>query len=97
MGPVVAPASPARPSFARRRARRLAEPTVLALPVVILILALFRSKGLISDLPIWELVLLLVGGYLASTFIYELWGEQAVGWRLGLQVGIELGVITVVI
>ena len=87
-----------RPSgdfLSRLRARAL-DPVNLAVPLVIPIICLVRSSGLISDVPYWVIVVLLLGAQGVNTLFAALMAEATTGWRLWARVGMELGVIAVV-
>jgi diguanylate cyclase (GGDEF)-like protein/PAS domain S-box-containing protein len=77
--------------------QRLKDPTVLAVPTVVALLWLLRSRGLIVNLPLWVLVLLLAGSSVLTAAANEMWAEGSVGWRLSMRVGVELAAITVII
>jgi len=91
-------AGPVAPDFVGRLVRRFLDPTILAVPIVIVVFAFFRSKHLIADLPIWAIAVLLVGCYALSVLEAALWPVEAItGWRLQFRVGGELAAITIVI
>jgi diguanylate cyclase (GGDEF)-like protein/PAS domain S-box-containing protein len=76
---------------------RLADPTVVAVPIAVLLLWLLRSHHLIANVPLWGLVLLLGGASVLAAVSNEVWPENLTGWRLYMRVGIELSAITVII
>jgi diguanylate cyclase (GGDEF)-like protein/PAS domain S-box-containing protein len=91
-------ATAAVPGFPRRLGRRLLDPTILAVPIVVVVFSLFRSKHLIADLPIWGIALLVGGCYLLTVLEPALWpGPTVTGWRLQFRVGTVLAAITIVI
>jgi diguanylate cyclase (GGDEF)-like protein/PAS domain S-box-containing protein len=86
------------PGFPRRLGRRLLDPTILSVPIVVVVFSLFRSKHLIADLPIWAIALLVAGCYLLTVMEAALWPDPTVtGWRLQFRVGTVLAAITIVI
>jgi len=86
------------PGFWVRLGQRFLDPTILAVPIVVAVFALFRAKHLIADLPIWAIALMLVGCYVLTLLEAALWpGDVITGWRLQFRVGTVLAAITVVI
>jgi len=86
------------PGFPRRLGRRLLDPTTLAVPGVVVIFSLFRSRHLIADIPLWVIAILVAGSYVLTLLQASLWPELVVtGWRLYFRVGTLLGAITIVI
>ena len=86
------------PGFRRRLVVRFLDPTVFAVPLVIAVFVVFRSKHLIANLPIWAIALMLAGCYVLTVLEAALWpGDVITGWRLQFRVGAELAAITVVI
>ncbi len=89
---------PVVPGFPRRLGRRLLDPTILAVPIVVVVFTLFRSKHFIADLPVGVIALLVGGCYLLTVLEAALWPEPSVaGWRLQFRVGTVLAAITIVI
>jgi diguanylate cyclase (GGDEF)-like protein/PAS domain S-box-containing protein len=87
------------PGFAARLLRRLLDPTSLAVPIVVVVFWLFRSKHLIADLPLWAIAVLVGGSYLLTVLESTVWPAQDVvtGWRLEFRVGAQLAGIAIVI
>ncbi|HXQ62396.1 MAG TPA: EAL domain-containing protein [Acidimicrobiales bacterium] len=86
------------PTFLARLGRRLLDPTILSVPIVVLVFSLFRSKHLIADLPVWVIALLVGGCYLLTVLEASLRPQSVItGWRLKFRVGTVLGAITIVI
>lgn len=83
--------------FSTRLSRRLVDPTMVAVPVVIVAFVILRSHHLIADLPVWAIVVLLVGAYVLSATATALWPPGATDWRVGLSMATELVVIGCVI
>jgi diguanylate cyclase (GGDEF)-like protein/PAS domain S-box-containing protein len=91
-------ASQVAPGFPGRLVERFLDPTIFAVPIVIGVFVLFRSKHLIAALPVWAIALLLVGCYVLSVLEAALWPVELInGWRLQFRVGAELASITIVI
>jgi diguanylate cyclase (GGDEF)-like protein/PAS domain S-box-containing protein len=76
---------------------RLVDPTVLAVPVVVAMFWLLRSRHLIANVPLWALALLVGGSSVLAAVANELWPEDPAGWRLYMRIGVELTGITVII
>lgn len=86
------------PGFLVRLGHRFLDPTILAVPIVVVVFSVFRSKHLIADVPIWAITVMLVGCYLLVQLESALWtGDGITGWRLQFRVGTVLAAITVVI
>jgi diguanylate cyclase (GGDEF)-like protein/PAS domain S-box-containing protein len=86
------------PGFLRRLGRRLLDPTVVAVPIVVVVFFLFRSWRLIADLPLWSIALLVGGCYFLTVLEAVLWPQAVItGWRLQFRVGTVLAAITIVI
>ena len=92
------PAVEVTPGFVTRLGRRLLDPTSLAVPIVVVVFAFFRSKHLIADLPLWAIAVLVVGCYLLTMLEAVLWPRTVIdGWRLYFRVGTGLAAVTLVI
>ena len=88
---------PAERSFATRVLGRLIDPTLVAVPIAVGLLWLLRDDGLISDVPLWTLVLLLAASAFFTALTNELWPDTPAGWRLYLRVTVELTGIALII
>jgi diguanylate cyclase (GGDEF)-like protein/PAS domain S-box-containing protein len=75
----------------------LVDPVIFAVPIVVALFWLLRSHGLIVDVPVWVLVLLLVGASVLAAVATEVWPGTPSGWRLYMRVGLELAGISVII
>lgn len=84
-------------NFFGRLRQRLLDPTILAVPIVVVVFWEFRSHGLIANLSVWRITLLMVSAYLLSALAGALWPGRMRGWRLYVRVGSELAAITLVI
>jgi len=81
-----------------RAVRRLFDPTIAAVPIVVVAFALLRSAHLVADLPVWGLAVLVSGAYLISGSVASLWPQKTItGWQMHVCVATQIGVITVVI
>ncbi len=86
------------PGFPRRLGRRLLDPTILSVPIVVVVFTLFRSKHFIADLPIWSIALLVGAAYFLTVLEAAMWPDPTVtGWRLHFRIGTVLAAITIVI
>ena len=75
----------------------MVDPTIIAVPIAVVLLWVLRSHHLIADLPIWVLVVLVAGASILTAVANEAWPENLTGWRLYMRVGAELTGITIVI
>ncbi|MGZ4804146.1 MAG: EAL domain-containing protein [Acidimicrobiia bacterium] len=83
----------------RFRARvwsRLADPAGLAVLVVAPVFWAARELGFVAAVPVWFLVGLLVVAWLLSSIATVMWPDIMFGWRLWVRVGVQLGVIALV-
>jgi signal transduction histidine kinase len=87
--------SPAVPRFLRVAAR------VSTQPIVVLITAAafvgLYAAGLVGDLPLWGLILLLVGASVASGLATKRWGAATGGYELHARIGVRMAATTAVI
>ena len=86
------------PGFFSRLWRRLQDPTILAVPIVVVVFSLLRWKHLIANVPLWAIAVTICGSYFLTVLEAAMWpGDLAVGWRLQFRVGTVLAAIAVVI
>jgi diguanylate cyclase (GGDEF)-like protein/PAS domain S-box-containing protein len=84
-------------SFFDRLWTRVVDPTILAVPIVVVVFWIFRANGLIADISVPQIVMLLAGAYFLSALAVAIWPGSVSGWRIYFRIGTELGAISVVI
>jgi diguanylate cyclase (GGDEF)-like protein/PAS domain S-box-containing protein len=76
--------------------RRVLDPSVFALVIVIPVFWGARGLGLIADQPMWLLVALLVATWLVSSVATVVFPDGCTGWRLWVRISLLLGGTTAV-
>ena len=89
------PRSPAVPHFLRVAARMSTQPIVVLITAGAFV-GLYVA-GLIGDLPLWGLILLLVGASVASGLATKRWGAATGGYELHARIGVRMAATTAVI
>ena len=88
---------PPGPGVGHRFLARLVDPANLVTLPVAAVFCLLRPLGLITHLPYWAIIAVLLGADLVHTLVVALIPDTPPGWRRSLRVAIEMGVIALVI
>src|SRR5207248_9106032 len=87
--------TPAMPRFLRVAARMTTQPIVVLITAAAFV-GLYAA-GLVGDLPLWGLILLLVGASVASGLATKRWGAATGGSDLHARIGVRMAATTAVI